>query len=96
MYISLTCCLHIGYWVLAQESMGEAPFFFLYGRDARIPTETVLSIVCNLYAVDLDLDYKEDLVCDLSAWKLASENIEKTQTAQYDRKTKEVDLHVRE
>ena len=74
--------LLFAYRVSAQESTREAPFFLLYGRDARIPTETVLSHVRSPYAVDLD-DYKEDLVCDLSlAWKLASENIEKAQTAQ--------------
>ena len=57
--------LLFAYRVSAQESTREAPFFLLYGRDARIPTETVLSHVRSPYAVDLD-DYKEDLVCDLS------------------------------
>ena len=46
--------------------------------------------------MDLD-DYEEDLMSDL--WKLTSENIEKAQTSQkkaYDKKSKEVDLHVGE
>lgn len=30
------------YRVSAQESTRESPFFLLYGRDARVPTETVL------------------------------------------------------
>lgn len=68
----------------------------MYGRDARIATETVLSLVRSLYAMDLD-DYKEDLLCNMSlAWKLASDNIEKAQTTKkkaYNRKMKEVDLH---
>ena len=91
--------LLFAYRVSAQESTREAPFFLLYGRDARIPTETVLSHSRSPYAVDLD-DYKEDLVCDMAlAWKLASENIKKAQTTQkkmYDRKAKESDLRVGE
>ncbi len=87
------------YRVSAQESTREAPFFLLYGRDARIPTETVLSHSRSPYAVDLD-DYKEDLMCEMAlAWKLASENITKAQSAQkkaYDRKTKEPNLQVGE
>ena len=91
--------LLFAYWVSAQESTREALFFLLYGRDVRIPTETVLSHSRSPYAVDLD-DYKEDLVCDMApAWKLASENIKKAQTTQkkmYDRKAKESDLRVGE
>ncbi len=89
--------LLFAYRVSAQESTREAPFFLLYGRDARILTETVLSHSCSPYAVDLD-DYKEDLMCEMAlAWKLASENITKAQSAQkkaYDRKTKKPDLQV--
>ena len=92
-------CLLFAYRVSGQESTKESPFFLLYGRDARIPTETVLSHKRSPYAVDID-DYKEDLVSNLSeAWKLAKENIEQAQTAQkkaYDRKAREVDLRVGE
>ena len=72
--------LLFAYWVSAQVSTREAPFFLLYGIDARIPTETVLSPSHSPCAVDLD-DYKEDLVCDMAlVWKLASKNIKKAQT----------------
>ena len=91
--------LLFAYKVSAQESTRESPFVLLYGRDARIPTETVLSHVRTPYVVDLE-DYKQDLMADMSlAWKLASENIAKAQIAQkraYDRHAKEVDLRVGE
>ena len=52
------CDVHLpyllfAYRVSAQESTRESPFVLLYGRDARIPTETVLSYVRNhmLYAL---------------------------------------------
>lgn len=57
--------LLFAYWVLTQESTRESPFYLLCGRDARIPTETVLSHTRSPYAVELD-DYKEDLTCNMS------------------------------
>ena len=91
--------LLFAYRVSSQESTRESPFFLLYGRDARTPTETALSHVRSPYVVDLD-EYKEGLLESLTlAWKLASENVEKSQVAQkkaYDRKTKEVDLRAGE
>ncbi len=91
--------LLFAYRVSAQESTKECPFYLVYGRDARVPTETVLSYSRSPYAVDLD-EYKEEMTSNFSlAWKLASENISKAQAAQkkaYDRKTEEVDLRVGE
>ena len=71
-----------------QTSTGESPFFLLYGRDPRLPTETVLSPPrdCQLWNLD---DYKSILVREMSsAWSLAQDNIKKAQGQQkryYDR-----------
>lgn len=35
--------LLFAYWTNPHESTGESPFFLLYGRDACIPCESVLS-----------------------------------------------------
>ena len=79
----------------AQESTKESLFFLLYGRDARIPTSTVLTHVRSLYAADVS-DYKEDILFSLStAWKLAGDNIKQsqvTQKRQYDCLSKKVSV----
>ena len=41
--------LLFAYRVSVQESTKESPFFLLYGRDPRIPTETALSIIPLLF-----------------------------------------------
>ena len=46
--------LLFAYRVSAQESTKESPFF---GRDARIPTDSVLTHVRSPYAVDVDESY---------------------------------------
>ena len=87
--------LLFAYRVSAQESTKESPFFLLYGRDARVPTSTVLTHVRTPYAVDVS-DYKEDILSSLStAWKLAGDNIKQsqvTQKRQYDRLSKKVSV----
>ena len=89
--------LLFAYRVSAQASTRESPFFLVYGRDARVPTETVLSHVRNPYMVDID-DYKVDLLANLSlAWRLAAENIQAAQNRQkkyYDRSANEINLKV--
>ena len=51
----------------------------LYGRSARIPTETALSQLLTPYMVDLD-DYCTALVTGLTEpWKNARQNIAKVQ-----------------
>ena len=79
------------YRVSAQESTRESPFFLIFGRDPRQPTEEALSCPTNPYMVDLD-DYKSELVQGLSnAWKVAKEHIQSAQSHQkatYDRHTK--------
>ena len=58
---------------------GESPFFLLYGRDPRLPTETVLSPPRDPQLWDLD-DYKSVLVREMgSAWGLTQESIKKAQ-----------------
>ena len=89
--------LLFAYRVSAQASTRESPFFLVYGRDARLPTETVLSYQRNPYMVDVN-DYKTELLSSLSvAWKLAADNIRVAQSRQkkyYDRSTEDVKLTV--
>ena len=71
-----------------QESTKESPFFLLYGRDPRLPTETTLSPQPNHQCVELD-DYKTELTVGLSdAWELARAQVQKAhhrQKHQHDR-----------
>ena len=74
--------LLFAYRVSAQDSTKESPFFLLYGRDPRIPTDTIITQKRRPYAVDLD-DYKNDVCAGLSvAWDLAKDNIKKAQISQ--------------
>ena len=59
-----------------QESTKESPFFLLYGRDVRLPTEAMLNTPRTCYQVDLE-DYKTDLVANFSeAWQSARQNVQ--------------------
>ena len=85
------------YRTSVQESTKESPFFLLYGRDGRLPTEAALTQPRTCYQVDID-DFKTDLVCNLSeAWELARHNISQSQKKQkqhYDKGTRPKDYHV--
>ena len=85
------------YRTSVQESTKESPFFLLYGRDARLPTEAALTQPRTCYQVDID-DFKTDLVCNLSeAWELARQNISqslKKQKQHYDKGARLKDYHV--
>ena len=74
-----------------QESTRESPFFLLYGRDPRLPTETTLSQPVSPYTVDLE-DYRSDLASRMTqAWAIAKEKINGAQQAQkiqFDKKAK--------
>ena len=81
------------YRVSVQESTKESPFFLMYGRDPRLPTETALSAPMERASVDLG-EYGENLVTNLSeAWETARTFVKKSQHKQkknYDKKTKVV------
>ena len=63
--------LLLAYRTKPHGSTSESPFYLVYGRDARLPTESVLSPARLNYSVDLD-DYKTELTRGLSAaWKNA-------------------------
>lgn len=65
-----------------QESTRESPFFLLYGRDPRLPTEVALSPSPEDRNVDVD-DFKAELVTGLStAWETACRNVEQAQQKQ--------------
>ena len=69
--------LLFAYRTRPHDSTGESPFFLLYGRDARLPTELALSAKCMPYQVDLD-DYRTELVHSLSeTWRIARESVAK-------------------
>ena len=93
---------HLPYLLFAyrssvQESTRESPFCLLYGRDPRLPTETVLSKPVPLYPIEID-DYWSELVTKLlCAWASAREKIvgaQRAQKLQYDRTAKDPGLRL--
>ena len=74
-----------------QQSTLESPFFLLYGRDPRLPTDPVMSPEKTKKLVDLK-EYGVELAGQMSeAWELARQCIRKAQRKQkeyYDRKTR--------
>ena len=85
------------YRTMMQESTQESPFYLLYGRDSRIPTETRLSMPTPTYELDTE-DYWTELVLKLSnAWSIAKEKVERaqdTQKSQYDKHTRRTEVQV--
>ena len=75
-----------------QESTQESPFFLLYGRDPRPPTESALSPTADRSLTDIDT-YKSEVNERLaSTWELAREQVEKAQHKQ----KKQHDRHSRD
>ena len=67
------------YRTAVHDSTNESPFYLLYGRDARIPSEEVLHQTVSPYTVDVD-DYCNDLTEFLvTAWSLAKQSVESAQ-----------------
>jgi len=65
--------------VAVQELTQASPFYLIYGREARIPTESSLTQPRTPYQVEFS-DYCSEHVANLSgAWALAHQNIEKAQ-----------------
>ena len=88
--ISLICCTHMAK-VSAQESTCESPFFLMFGRDPRQPSEETLRCPSSDYIVDLD-DYNSELVYGLyDAWRVEKVNINSAEShkrAVYERRAK--------
>ena len=62
-----------------QQSTGESPFYLLYGRNPRLPTDEVLKTPVDRRNIDLR-DYKEEMTHRFStAWQLAQAEISKAQ-----------------
>ena len=81
-----------------QASTGESPFYFLYGRDPQLPTETAIAHT-PITRAPIDVDtYKGEVFKNIQeAWQLARENIKKAQRRQkmyYDRQTRKPTFHV--
>lgn len=89
--------LLFAYRVAVQESTQASPFYLLYGREARVPTESALNQPRTPYQVEFP-DYCSELVAHLSdAWDLAHRNIaraQKKQKTQYDKKATQPKLKV--
>ena len=65
-----------------QESTKELPFYLLYGRDPRPPTEEALSPSQSRQEVEVDT-YKAEIIERMSAaWMLAHEYVHKAQKNQ--------------
>ena len=80
------------YRASVQESTKESPFYLLYGRDPRLPSECALTVPTTPYMIDLQ-DYRTELTTSLSdAWLAAKEHIthaQDKQKQQYDKCAKE-------
>lgn len=80
-----------------QESTKESPFFLLYDRDPKLPTETTLGSPPNRSDISID-DYKSEVLRSMQeAWELARKNIriaQKKQKKNYDRHSRQPTFQV--
>ena len=91
--------LLLAYRTKPHESTGKSPFYLLYGRDAKLPTETAFTRPWSPYLVDIE-DYRTELTVGLTeSWKQAKQNVCKAQTKQkkyYDHHSKENEFNIGE
>ena len=83
--------LLFAYRVRPHSSTGESPFYLLYGRDARLPTEAALEGPTSLSELEGE-DYRTDLLVGFSTARAnALHNVEEAQRKykdQYDRQAR--------
>ena len=81
------------YRASVQASTRESPFFLLYGRDPRLPTEVCLDVSPSRQEMDLD-SYKTEVATHMAdAWRIARNNVkdaQRKQKRQYDKRTRPV------
>ena len=89
--------LLFGYRTKPHNSTNESEFYMIYGRDARLPTETALSTPPTLQMLEVD-DYKTELVSGLTqCWNIARTSVNTAQARQkkyYDRYASEPKIQV--
>ena len=65
-----------------QSSVSESLFYLLYGKDPQLPSESILEAPKDKRMTSL-VDYKGELTIKLNdAWRLAWEQIKKSQASQ--------------
>ena len=89
----------MAYRATLQASTNESPFFLLYGRDPKLPSETLLSVPTQREVVKL-YDYKSMMIREMGAsWDLARKAVTKAQNRQkhhHDKKAKNTNFKIGE